>query len=758
MSEKKHVFVSIVMASYNYAEWMKEAIESVIAQTYPYWELIIVDDGSKDHSVDVIQGYAKNEPRIRLIQHPDKRNHGLPATVQRGIMEAQYPFIAFLEADDLWKPQNLERHFNIMQKTGAGLVSCHCELFGNGVRKNAIQQYIDMIHDDLLRVRFSPFEIKLLFLCKNNYIPTFSVVMARTDLLKKCDFNPPVSPWLDYWLWAQMIWMAPYVFLPEELTLWRIHGTSYNTSTVQESTDRMFPKFQEQLQAKIHKIVFSSNSFKQKLIFVTGQLLGKTLFSPNVQRIIKLYKLFRILLRKNERVLFKKTISSFLANPDFLHQQQLELISKDSIIKAQQKTISLQKDNFTTQIQELEQTRSLKETENTLSIRESIFLSFHEQASLSNTPEYQLAHAPQRVLFVIHELSLTGAPVVTLDAARVLRKNGYSPAFLTFRGGGVAEMLKSEGIPCIIDPRLEWATDILLSDMDFFNTFDAIILSSVACAPILRILRYTTPKKFWWIHETKEGFFYADNHPDFRLAKCFEPIDAVWLVSPLSVISLQKSVPGKEYQVLPYGVPTIKIQESPKHEKVNFLLIGSIIPRKAQVLFLHAIALLPEQIRQKGRFCIIGESYSPDPYPEYSTEVKSLISKMPAIELLPSQSHKKCLDFLGKADILVCPSTDDPMPVVVTEALMLGKLCICSDAIGQAAILKNGRDIITFPSGSTEALARAMEQIIRQPERLQQFTEAAKKAYHTHFSMESFEKRLMMALTIGLSPSSPKSN
>ena len=63
-----------------------------------------------------------------------------------------------------------------MQKTGAGLVSCHCELFGNGVRKNAIQQYIDMIHDDLLRVRFSPFEIKLLFLCKNNYIPTFSVV------------------------------------------------------------------------------------------------------------------------------------------------------------------------------------------------------------------------------------------------------------------------------------------------------------------------------------------------------------------------------------------------------------------------------------------------------------------------------------------------------------------------------------------------------------------------------------------------------
>ena len=168
MSEKKHVFISIVMASYNYAEWMKEAIESVIAQTYPYWELIIVDDGSKDHSVDVIQGYAKNEPRIRLIQHPDKRNHGLPATVQRGIMEAQYPFIAFLEADDLWKPQNLERHFNIMQKTGAGLVSCHCELLGNGVRKNAIQQYIDMIHDDLLRVRFSPFEIKLLFLCKNN--------------------------------------------------------------------------------------------------------------------------------------------------------------------------------------------------------------------------------------------------------------------------------------------------------------------------------------------------------------------------------------------------------------------------------------------------------------------------------------------------------------------------------------------------------------------------------------------------------------
>ena len=85
------------MASYNYAEWMKEAIESVIAQTYPYWELIIVDDGSKDHSVDVIQGYAKNEPRIRLIQHPDKRNHGLPATVQRGIRKLNIHLSPFLK-------------------------------------------------------------------------------------------------------------------------------------------------------------------------------------------------------------------------------------------------------------------------------------------------------------------------------------------------------------------------------------------------------------------------------------------------------------------------------------------------------------------------------------------------------------------------------------------------------------------------------------------------------------------------------------
>ena len=107
-----------------------------------------------------------------------------------------------------------------------------------------------------------------------------------------------------------------------KLTLWRIHGTSYNTSTVQESTDRMFPKFQEQLQAKIHKIVFSSNSFKQKLIFVTGQLLGKTLFSPNVQRIIKLYKLFRILLRRMSVSSSKKPFHPFL-------QTQISCISSN---------------------------------------------------------------------------------------------------------------------------------------------------------------------------------------------------------------------------------------------------------------------------------------------------------------------------------------------------------------------------------------------------------------------------------------------
>lgn len=94
--------------------YLRDAIESVRAQTLSEWELILVDDGSTDDSTDVAKGYAAAEPgRIRYLDHPDHGNRGMSASRNLGIAAARGRYLAFLDADDTWLPERLAHHLTI---------------------------------------------------------------------------------------------------------------------------------------------------------------------------------------------------------------------------------------------------------------------------------------------------------------------------------------------------------------------------------------------------------------------------------------------------------------------------------------------------------------------------------------------------------------------------------------------------------------------------------------------------------------------
>lgn len=95
--------VSVVIPAFNYAQYLPDAIDSVLAQTFAAFELIIVDDGSTDATAGVCARYA--DPRVRRVW---QENAGLSAARNTGIREARFPFVAFLDADDRWEPGFLE--------------------------------------------------------------------------------------------------------------------------------------------------------------------------------------------------------------------------------------------------------------------------------------------------------------------------------------------------------------------------------------------------------------------------------------------------------------------------------------------------------------------------------------------------------------------------------------------------------------------------------------------------------------------------
>ncbi|MDW7613451.1 glycosyltransferase family 2 protein [Peribacillus simplex] len=106
--------VSVITPSYNSSPFITETIKAVQDQTYFNWEMIIVDDQSKDDSVHVIKSYSDNDSRIRLI--PLSKNVGAARARNIAIKEAHGDYIAFLDSDDLWLPTKLEEQVTFMQK------------------------------------------------------------------------------------------------------------------------------------------------------------------------------------------------------------------------------------------------------------------------------------------------------------------------------------------------------------------------------------------------------------------------------------------------------------------------------------------------------------------------------------------------------------------------------------------------------------------------------------------------------------------
>ena len=112
--------VTVITVFWNAERFISEAVESVLAQSYSEWELLLVDDGSTDGSTAIALEYASNHPqRVRYLTHAGKENRGISASQNLAIRNSRGEYIAFLDADDVWMPEKLEQQ--------VGLLDCHPE-------------------------------------------------------------------------------------------------------------------------------------------------------------------------------------------------------------------------------------------------------------------------------------------------------------------------------------------------------------------------------------------------------------------------------------------------------------------------------------------------------------------------------------------------------------------------------------------------------------------------------------------------------
>ncbi len=247
--------ISIVTASYNYQDYIKETIQSIIDQTYSDWELIIVDDCSTDNSVNVIKSYTDN--RIKLFIN--KENLGLAQTVKRGIEKATGEWIVFLESDDILTKDYIEKKVKIAHKyQNINLIFNDCEFFGDEKKIHNFTKALKKTRKVLKNKNYPRNMFYNFYL--SNKIFTFSSVMAKREDLLKINFEPPIDSLLDWWLWVQMAYIGDFYYIPEMLTKWRLHTDSYIYKSKHFS-----PK---QLQMKIYIEIFKKTSNILILLFI----------------------------------------------------------------------------------------------------------------------------------------------------------------------------------------------------------------------------------------------------------------------------------------------------------------------------------------------------------------------------------------------------------------------------------------------------------------------------------------------------------
>jgi len=204
--------VSVVVPTYNSAVFLGETVESILAQSYQDFEVIIVDDGSTDDTVTVLAPY------INRISYHYQENQGESVARNRAIQLAQGEYIAFLDSDDLWLPSKLERQIEEMDRfPQAVLAYAHSYLIdaaGNRISRpdsDKTAQGQPGLHDIFKKLLMS------------NIVTHPGTVMVRRQVLLDTGGFAPDIQWGEDWdLWLRLALRGPFVFIPEPLACYRL--------------------------------------------------------------------------------------------------------------------------------------------------------------------------------------------------------------------------------------------------------------------------------------------------------------------------------------------------------------------------------------------------------------------------------------------------------------------------------------------------------------------------------------------------------
>lgn len=337
-----------------------------------------------------------------------------------------------------------------------------------------------------------------------------------------------------------------------------------------------------------------------------------------------------------------------------------------------------------------------------------------------------------KILLVSHEFSRTGAPMACLMLAKTIKKIfGEPPVVMGCSDGPFRQDFEDAGIKTFLIGELPFFKNDL---KNFLDSFDLIIVNSVSFL-FFDVINNVSVPVVWWNHEVLD----MKSVKILNMDKFLLSLKEVWFVSPLLEDFLKEHFPQVQRRFFPYGIPIEQLPERQiKRSELNFLLVGSIEKRKGIHIFIDAISALPEKMREKCSFKIIGKVMEQG----YYKKMLDRASGIKELDILPPVSHDELLQYYADCDVVVSSSIVDPFPIVITEGFMHSKLCLFPDAIGQALFVEDKKNAVLFKTGDAIDLKNKIEDIVLNFEKYQNIAKEGRKIYEDYFSMEKFSENV----------------
>jgi glycosyltransferase involved in cell wall biosynthesis/GT2 family glycosyltransferase len=341
------------------------------------------------------------------------------------------------------------------------------------------------------------------------------------------------------------------------------------------------------------------------------------------------------------------------------------------------------------------------------------------------------------LLFVSHDLTWSGAPLILLHTARACKDQGHFITVMSPTDGPLRDAFVAAGVPVIVDPLIMTGHE---SFAELAREFDCVVASTIFAAPVIRAAKKAAIPHLWWIHEGKVAEHYIGTDAGLRAALA----EANFIVTPDTRSSLvYQPFSTNPVRVLFYGIPDlaadVRVAVKRADGRTKFLLLGTIEGRKGQLVVLEALEQLPKKILEQIEFKIVGRPHDL----AIAKQVRAAAENAEYLEYREGVSPEEAHALIADADVIVSASTDETGPIILMEALALGKPILATNVGGVAELVSDQEAGLFFKPGDAAALADAISQLVAEPGLIARFQGNARAVFENHFRFERFANQFV---------------